>query len=229
MKYHYQSYSLFVFFAFLVSFAKLPENCTVFQHNHSFSDFEKLYKECKLEGFITFKVFSMAMGGFGKMNLKNRDVITIIDLTKPSTEKRFFVIDLKSKKLLYDCYTAHGKNSGENYALAFSDKAGSLMSSQGFFITGETYIGKHGYSLKLDGVENGINSNAREREIVIHGADYVSGDFIKMHGRLGRSWGCPALPVELAKNIIDKIKDGTGLFIYTNDSKYIKNSEFVNE
>lgn len=226
MKPHYNIYSFFIFFAFLISLSGFNNNYGISNLEQKPTDNEQLYKDCKLEGIIDYKVFAIAINGFGKMNLKSKEIITIIDFSKPSTAKRFFVIDLKSKTLLFNCYTAHGKNSGENYALKFSDKAGSLMSCPGFFITAETYTGKHGYSLRLDGVEKGINENARSREIVIHGADYVSEDFIKIHGRLGRSWGCPALPVEIASQIIDKIKDGTVLFIYTNDINYHKNSEF---
>lgn len=91
------------------------------------------------------------------------------------------------------------------------------MSSPGFYRTAETYYGKHGYSLKLDGLEEGVNDHARERLIVIHGADYVSTDFINKHGRIGRSWGCPALPLHLTKEVIDLIKEGSCLFIYTDD------------
>jgi hypothetical protein len=122
---------------------------------------------------------------------------------------------------------AHGKNSGENFAESFSNVPESLMSSPGFFITAETYTGKHGYSLRVDGLEKGINDNARVREIVIHGADYVSDDYIKKYGRLGRSWGCPALPAALSNKIIDKIKEGTCLFVYSTDKNYNKNTEFL--
>jgi hypothetical protein len=124
---------------------------------------------------------------------------------------------------------AHGKNSGENIADSFSNDSKSLKSCLGFFLTAETYTGKHGYSLKLDGLEPGINDNARQRAIVIHGADYVSASFAQQHGRLGRSWGCPALPTDRSKEIIDKISQGSCLFIYGNDPKYLKNSKILNE
>jgi hypothetical protein len=138
----------------------------------------------------------------------------IFDVTKPSTEKRFYVLDLKGKKLLYHCLAAHGKGSGENNANLFSNTPNSMKTAPGFYLTLSTYSGKHGYSLKLRGLEKGINDNAEKRAIVIHGADYVSDDFIKVHGRIGRSWGCPALPVGLSKEIIDCIKDGTLLYIF---------------
>ena len=158
---------------------------------------------------------------------QEKKIITIIDYTKPSTEKRFYLINLEQKVLLYHCYVAHGKNSGENYAKSFSNQSGSLASCSGFFITAGIYYGKHGYSLSLDGIEKGINDNARKRSIVIHGADYVSQEFINKYGRLGRSWGCPALPVDLSKEIIDCIANGSCLFIYGNDTAYFKNSKFI--
>jgi len=137
------------------------------------------------------------------------------------------VIDLERKVLLYKCYVAHGKNTGDNYANSFSNQSGSSESSLGFFITAETYFGKNGYSLSLDGIETGINDNARKRSIVIHGADYVSIEFINKYGRLGRSWGCPALPVGLSKEIIDCIANGSCLFIYGNDDEYLRKSIYI--
>jgi len=170
----------------------------------------------------------MAMQGYNHMeHLKKKNLLTIIDFSKPSTEKRFLVIDLEHKQLVYHCLVAHGKNSGENRAISFSNQARSLKSSLGFFMTAETYSGKHGYSLRLDGLEKNINDNARSRDIVIHGADYVSQPFIKKQGRLGRSWGCPALPIELSKEIIDMISGGSCLFIYGNG--YQENSGFLDK
>ncbi len=192
-------------------------------------DNHQLWIDCKLGGDLSFDIFNFGMKGYRKMNsLKKKNLLTIIDFSKPSNEKRFFVIDIESKKLLFKCLVAHGKNTGENFAKSFSNKAQSLKSSLGFYITAETYIGKHAYSLKLDGLEKNINDNARNREIVIHGADYVSPEFIKAHGRLGRSWGCPALPLGVSKEIIDKISNGSCLFIYGIDDFYKANSHFIN-
>ncbi|MCD4793506.1 MAG: murein L,D-transpeptidase catalytic domain family protein [Bacteroidales bacterium] len=188
---------------------------------------EDIYKKAELKGVVDFEVFKMAMIGYYQLNQKKKNIITIIDYSKPSTKKRFFVIDIDNNKLLYNCLTAHGKKSGNNYASEFSNMPGSKMSSIGFFITAETYSGKHGYSLKLDGTEKDINDNARKRAIVIHAANYVSKSFIKKHGRLGRSWGCPALPPKLSKNIINTIKNGSVLFIYGNDKNYLIKSEYM--
>jgi hypothetical protein len=193
-------------------------------------DLMLLYQECRLGTILSFDVFRSAMKGMEKINeLKNKKIITIIDFSKPSTEERFFVIDLGEKKILYRSLVAHGKNSGENRADSFSNDAESLKSCLGFFVTEETYNGKHGYSLKLDGLEPGINDNARQRTIVIHGADYVSAHYAREHGRLGRSWGCPALPLANSKEIIDHIPKGSCLFIYANDPEYLKTSKILND
>ena len=193
-------------------------------------DLRLLYQECGLDTILSFDIFRLAMTGLEKIKeLQNKEILTIIDFSKPSTRDRFFVIDLKNKLILYKSLVAHGRNSGENTADSFSNSTESLKSCLGFFLTAETYVGKHGYSLKLDGLEPGINDNARQRTIVIHGADYVSLSFARQHGRLGRSWGCPALPVENSKEIIDKISQGSCLFIYGNDPEYLKVSKMLSE
>ena len=191
------------------------------------TDIHLLWTDCKLEKVLSFELFNTAIKGYRRIeNIKKKNLITIIDYSKPSTEARFFVIDLAKKLVVFKCLVAHGKNSGDNYAKSFSNDSNSLKSSLGFYITAETYSGKHGYSLKLDGIEKGINNNARSREIVIHGADYVSQEFIDKYHRLGRSWGCPALPAGLSKKIIDTISRGSCIFIYAADDYYIKNSKF---
>jgi len=188
---------------------------------------KKLWSDSKLQKEISFDLFQMTMFGFNGIDQKKKDRIVIIDYSKPSTDKRFYVIDLYQKKLLFKCLVAHGRNSGTNYATDFSNKSRSLKSSLGFFLTGETYLGKHGYSLKMDGLETSINDNARKRSIVIHGADYVSQDFIKNYGRLGRSWGCPALPMEMSQEIIDSISNGRCIFIFSNDTSYFQETKFI--
>jgi hypothetical protein len=189
---------------------------------------KKLWLDCQLEGTISYPIFQMAISGYQQLeHLKKKELLTIIDYSKPSNEKRFLVIDMVHKKLLYHCLVAHGKNTGEIMATSFSNRSNSLKSCLGFFITDETYMGENGYSLRLDGLEKDVNSNARARDIVIHGADYVSEQFISKYGRLGRSWGCPALPIELSKEIIDTISDGSCLFIYGNG--YVENSNLLNK
>jgi hypothetical protein len=139
-----------------------------------------------------------------------------------------WVIDMEEGKLLHHGVVSHGRNSGDLIAEHFSNVSSSYMSSLGFYLTGETYEGKHGYSLRLDGLEHGFNDKARERAIVIHGADYAREQFIKQTGRLGRSLGCPALPQEIAKEVIDLIKNRSLLFIFGKDANYLRKSRFLN-
>ncbi len=179
------------------------------------NDVRRLWLDCLPEKEVAFEIFTIAIRGYGKIeNLKKKNILTIIDYSKPSSEKRFFVIDLQKKQLLFKTYVAHGKNTGDNEAISFSNQMNSLQSCLGFFLTAETYQGENGYSMKLDGLEKGINDNARNREIVIHGAEYVSEEYISKYGRLGRSWGCPALPLEISREIIDLISGGSCLFVY---------------
>lgn len=179
------------------------------------NEIQKLWADCKLDGVVSYEIFNSAIVGYRKIdNIKKKNILTIIDYSKPSDKDRFFVIDLENKKLLFKCLVAHGKNSGESIATSFSNQSGSLKSSLGFFLTAETYVGDNGYSLRLDGLEKGINDSARFRDIVIHGADYVNRKFIEENGRLGRSWGCPALPLEVSKEIINIISEGSCLYVY---------------
>jgi hypothetical protein len=160
-------------------------------------------------------------------SVSRTDVITIIDFSLPSDKERLWVLDLLNGKVLFHCLVSHGRNSGGLTAVSFSNVPGSNASSPGFYTTGETYYGKHGLSLMLDGLEEGINDNARRRSIVMHGADYVSDDFIRRYGRLGRSYGCPAVPVELNKEIIETIKGGSCLFIYIRETSYASDSSII--
>lgn len=201
----------------------------MYQFKTAMSDdaIDALYREAGLENKLNPEVFRMAMRGYSRIRPVNDSVISIIDFSMPSTEKRFYLIDLKNKQLMHQTYTSHGVNNGENEALAFSNLENSRQSSLGFYLTAETYEGKHGRSLKLDGLEYGFNNNARRRYIVIHSADYVTEDFIRENGRLGRSWGCPALPPDLTREIIDEIKEGSVLFIYGKDPEYLKKSRLI--
>ncbi len=146
--------------------------------------------------------------------LLNDSIVSIIDFSEPSNKKRLFILDLKNYKVLFNTLVAHGRNTGREWATSFSNQNSSYMSSPGFYITRETYEGHNGYSLKLDGVERGINDNAYERGIVLHGAAYVCDDFVNAQGYIGRSQGCPAVPVQASRPIINTIKNGTCLFVY---------------
>lgn len=193
-------------------------------------DVYKLYEEIGLEqSGLTLDVFNEALVGY--LNLKaqgqlsDKKLLTVVDFNKPSTEKRLWVIDLAAKKVLFNSLVAHGKNSGANIAEEFDNTVNSEKSSLGFYVTQEVYRGKHGKSLKLVGMDKDFNTNALERCVVMHGADYVSDSFISQHGRLGRSQGCPALPMENHAQIIDEVKGKTCLFIHSDKKEY--NSDYL--
>jgi len=176
---------------------------------------------------VSYEAFEQAITGFFNTEGHSKGLLTLIDFTKPSTEKRLFVLDMRNKQLLFSSYVSHGRNSGDNYATSFSNEIGSFKSSLGFYLTDGTYQGNNGYSLLLNGLEKGINDKARERAIVIHGAPYANPSTIQYAGRLGRSLGCPALPLAVSKAIIDTIKGGSLLFIYANDQQYVQNSPIL--
>ncbi len=182
---------------------------------------------------LSKEAYQFAVKGFDKLKeqgqLLNSSILTIIDFSQSSNNKRMYVIDLYKKALLFNTYVAHGKNTGNEFAEKFSNIPGTFQSSLGFYITENMAIGsKVGLSLILKGIEKGINDKAREREIIIHGADYATEDFIKKNGRLGRSFGCPSLPPDLIKPVAESIKDGTCLFIYKHDDNYIRKSSVLN-
>jgi len=191
-----------------------------------------LFRAPELKNRIDPKVLNMALTGYYSLKEQgkvSRDgILTVIDFNKPSIDERLFIIDINRGRLLYSGLVAHGSGSGENYAYSFSNDPGSHKSSLGFYTTGTTYDGKHGYSLRLLGMEPGINDNAESRSIVIHGADYVSYDFIRKNGRLGRSQGCPAVSFDSYQQVIDLIKDGSCLFIYQRDGAYSSGSNLIN-
>jgi hypothetical protein len=192
------------------------------------------YYEMKLaDQGLNQDVFNLAIKGLNKLKVKgtvqNPNIITIADYSQSSNKKRLYVIDLKNKKLLFNTYVAHGRNTGGEYARSFSNVEGSFKSSLGFYVTERSVTGPNtGYSLILNGVEKGFNDNALKREIIMHAADYATEGFIKKYGRLGRSFGCPALPPELNKDIIETIKGGTCLFIYNPDNNYLCSSSLLN-
>jgi len=159
--------------------------------------------------------------------LPESDLLTVIDYSRPSTEPRLYVLDVTRGALLHRELVAHGKYSGANRTRLFSNEPGSRRSSIGLFVTRDTYVGRHGRSLRLDGLEPGVNDRALERAIVVHGASYVGPRFIAKHGRLGRSWGCPALAPEVAQRVIDVIRDGTPVFAYYPDRDWLARSPYL--
>ena len=174
--------------------------------------------------------FALALQGYEKLVLTGKiknPKLSIIDFNRSANEKRLWVIDMEKKELIYRTLVAHGRNSGQEFAQSFSNSSGSFQSSLGFYLTAYTYNGKHGNSLKLYGLEENINDAAFDRGIVIHGADYVSEQFIKNHGRLGRSLGCPAVPQNICNKLVSSIQNGSCLFIYKNNDDYLTASDWV--
>ena len=180
---------------------------------------------------LDFNPFEAALKGYLELKsrgqLSNNKFLTIIDFSKSSNQNRLFVIDIENRNIKHKSLVAHGRNSGYEFASNFSNKISSYKSSLGFYRTAETYTGKHGFSLRLDGLEFS-NSNARSRAIVMHGADYASEDFMKRNGRLGRSLGCPSVPIKEHKQIIETIKYGTCFFIYAPQNSYLSKSKLIN-
>jgi L,D-transpeptidase catalytic domain len=191
------------------------------------------YKQWRLDSVgLSEPAFNYAMKGLDYLSktdlIAQKNILSIVDFSQPSTQKRLYIIEISSGKILFNTWVAHGRNSGNVLANQFSNLPESHQSSLGFYATLDTYMGEHGYSLRLKGCEKGINDKAFERAIVIHGADYVSDRFINSRGILGRSYGCPAIPNELSKKIIDVIKKGSCLFLYHPNKKYITQSKVLN-
>lgn len=224
----YKLFSAVLFMLFSFSPSKI--NSSVKENNNKSAKYaavektnvinvEAVYNNLHSNAFEMPKLesFAEALKGFyllKEKGLVQRDILTLVDFSLSSSTKRLWVIDLNTNTILYNSLVAHGRNTGEDFANSFSNASESYKSSLGFYATGEIYNGKHGISLKLDGLEKGINDNARARGVVVHGADYVSNSFIRNNKRLGRSQGCPAVPVELSKEIISTIKNKSCLFIY---------------
>jgi hypothetical protein len=192
-----------------------------------------LYNLMNLKKFgLSLQGFEYAWKGY-KFLLEHRkinknDVLSICDFSQSSRRKRFYVIDVEEKKVLINTWVAHGRNSGGEYARSFSNNPDSHKSSLGFYVTGGTYYGSHGLALKIDGVEKNINDKANERNIVIHGSEYVGAGFLSHSPINGRSFGCPALPSNETSKVIQTIKDGSCLFIYHPTKSYIQKSKVLN-
>jgi hypothetical protein len=182
-------------------------------------------------GTIDADVFELAMGAAAcavRAGAVDRPrTLTVIDYSKPSTEERLWVYDLETRALVYQELVAHGQGSGGNMATSFSNAAESHQTSLGLFVTADTYVGKNGSSLRLDGLDTGFNDRARERAIVMHGAPYVSGATAQAQGRLGRSWGCPAVRPAVAREMIDRVKGGGLVFAYYPDPRWLSSSPYL--
>jgi len=182
-------------------------------------------------GSIETDVFDLALNAAScavkSGAVKDPGTLTVIDYSKPSSERRLWVYDLRSRELLFEELVAHGQGSGANMAREFSNENETHRTSLGLFKTADTYVGKNGYSLRLDGLDRGVNDNARDRAIVMHGAPYVSEAFVKATGRLGRSWGCPAVSELVARKMIDTVKGGGLVFSYYPDAEWLKTSKFL--
>lgn len=159
--------------------------------------------------------------------LSNPDILTICDFTQSSHHKRMYILDIRNMRVLKNTYVAHGRNSGKDFARRFSNRPESLESSLGFYVTSNTYYGKNGLSLRLTGLERGFNDRAEARAIVVHGADYIGADLLNAP-YMGRSYGCPAVPLSQAPQVIDMIRNGTCLFIYHPSALYLKRSKILN-
>ena len=193
-----------------------------------------LYEDLNLDSLgLSREAFSFALAGLKNLlaegKIQKDNLLSILDFTLPSGKKRLFVIDLVTEELVFNTYASHGKNSGQVIPTKFSNKNNSNQSSLGFYVTGDTYNGKHGESLRLLGEEKGINDKALERGIVMHSASYVDENIIASQGFIGRSLGCPALPKNVSKDIINKIKEGSCLFIYSPDKYYVSHSRMIHD
>ncbi len=183
---------------------------------------------------LNYEAFNKAYRGYlnlraaGKINA-DKEILSVCDFSLPSTQNRLWIIDLSKKEVVFNTFVAHGQGSGEEYAAAFSNSFNSHQSSLGFYVTADTYSGEHGTSLHLVGMDEGFNDAAYDRGIVVHGADYVCQKFVNENQKLGRSWGCPAVPSRLSLPIINTIKDGTCLFIYYPDNKYLNTAYWLNK
>ena len=192
-----------------------------------------LYKSFSISNasMPNLSVFEKAVSGYTKLDEAGKvsnPLLTVIDFDLSSKKRRMWILNMDTQEVIFNTFVAHGKNTGGEFAKNFSNKVNSHQSSLGFYVTGETYYGKNGLSLFIDGMEEAFNSKARERYVVIHGADYAEPEFINRAGRHGRSYGCPAVPNKIAKDLIHKIKGKSVVYIHKNNADYLKKSNFLN-
>jgi len=222
---------LFFFFLFLIPVINNANSGDLHLVDEANRD---IYSVLNLSAFgLSNEVFRLALKGLNKLKeagqLENSSVLTIVDFSQSSNNKRLYVIDFNKMTVLFNTLVAHGRNTGEEFAHDFSNKAGTLKSSLGFYVTKNQALGSQvGLSLIIQGVEKGFNDNAVNREIIMHGADYATEDFIKKNGRLGRSYGCPSVPPDMIKPVIQTIEKGSCLFIYYPDNNYLLHSSLLN-
>jgi len=196
------------------------------------NDSKVIYDELELATLgLSEKAFDYAYKGYQRLVKKqkiNTDILVICDFSQSSNKKRFYILDLANNKVLLTSYVAHGRGSGAEYAMRFSNRSRSHQSSLGFYVTSSTYYGEHGLSLRLRGLEPGYNNLAMKRNIVLHGAAYISDEYLNTNKFMGRSYGCPAVPEDECAEIIDLIKNGSCLFIYHPTKKYLQSSKILN-
>lgn len=210
-----------------------PQTAPVIQFTTNEEDARlSLYEKLSLDSLgLSHEAFEYALKGHDQLlndgKIEKDNLLSIIDFSLPSGKKRLFVIDLESGELLFNTYVAHGRNSGKDVATQFSNKPNSFKSSLGFYVTGDTYTGKHGYALRLTGEESGINDKAQDRGIVMHSAAYASENSIEACGFIGRSLGCPAIPKNVHRQIIETICHGSCLFMYSPDTYYLSHSKMI--
>ena len=207
---------------------KNSEKTSIAFENHIQAMYQKLkLKKAELE-YVPFKTAYLGYLNLEAKGSLKKQILTILDFTKSSRFKRMWIIDMKNQKLVRRELVAHGKNSGHDMVTSFSNKLHSNQSSMGFYVTDAPYIGSNGISMLINGMDKGYNDQARNRAVVMHGADYVNPKTMNQNGRLGRSFGCPAVEREKAQEIIDYVKNGSCLFIYYKDKKYLSSSKWLN-
>ena len=225
------SFLLLTLFCFSFRQVGQSEVCTQGQNSYVPKSVAELQEELIAKG-LSAACIEMAFAGHAGLcnsgELKNDRYLTIVDMSRSANTERFFIVDLLTNQLVHKSLVAHGKNTGNEFATSFSNTSGSYQTSLGFYVTAETYYGRHGLAMRLDGLEPS-NDKARERDIVVHSADYVSQYFIQKNNRLGRSWGCPALPEEHYEEVIELIKEGACMFIYHPTKRYIAHSYLLAE
>lgn len=188
---------------------------------------EDKYYLLNLKDKLEYNIFEKAYLGYLQIPGKTSELLAIVDYTQPSSEKRFFLLDLATNKILYHSRVAHSKTSGVEIPIKFSNDPNSFENSLGFYLTLGEYSGAYGHSLKLKGLEENINTNAEERAIVLHGGEIANESYLKTYGLLGRSLGCPVLPTNIISEVIALIKNGTVLYIHGNDDTYLEESKFL--